>query len=264
MKSDSRIHIQVETSVIVATGISDTGRVRSENEDSIILDEAGKYLLLADGMGGHERGAEASQTTLRVIQEYLQPEVLQEKLLDITKVEGIPSEIVCLTTLAGEAVEEANYVLYTRNQEAQLKKYMGTTVVGLVPETVGQYMLWFHVGDSRLYRWRDANLEQLTTDHSAYAEWVHQGMQGEKPNKNIITRAIGPGAASSAEVGWEKWQQADIYIMCSDGLTDMITDEQIADIMNSGKDVADTAEQLVEAALDAGGKDNTSVIVCQV
>lgn len=264
MNSDSRIHIQVETPVIAATGISDTGRVRSENEDAIFLDEAGNFLLLADGMGGHERGAEASQTTLRVIQEYLQPEVLQEKLMDITKVEGVPSEIVCLSTLVAEAIDEANYVLYTRNQEAQLKKYMGTTVVGLVPEKVGQYMLWFHVGDSRLYRWRDTNLECLTTDHSAYAEWVNQGMQGERPSKNIITRAIGPNAASSAEIGWGKWQTSDVYIMCSDGLTDMITEEQMVDILNAEKEVDSITVRLVETAIDAGGKDNTSVIVCQV
>jgi len=264
MKSNKQIHLQLKTSIIVASGISDPGRVRSENEDAIILDEAGSFMLLADGMGGHERGAEASRTALKVIHEYLQPEMLQEKLMDITEVEGVSSEIVCLSTLVGEAVDDANAVLYSRNQEAQLKKYMGTTVVGLVPETVGEYMLWFHVGDSRLYRWRDAKLECLTTDHSAYAEWVNQGRQGAKPSKNIITRAIGPNVASAAEIGWEKWQQADIYILCSDGLTDMITDEQIVDILNSGKSVDDTVARLVEAAMNAGGKDNTSVIVCQV
>jgi len=264
MKSDEHVHIQVDTSIVVATGISDPGRIRSENEDSIMLDESGNFMLLADGMGGHERGAEASQTALRIIHEYLQPEVLQEKLMDITQVEDVPMEIIGLSALVGDAVDEANSVLYTRNQEAQLKKYMGTTVVGLVPVTVGEYMLWFHVGDSRLYRWRDSNLECLTTDHSAYAEWVKQGRQGEKPSKNIITRAIGPSAGSSAEIGWENWQPSDIYILCSDGLTDMVTDDEIIDILNSGKNVNDTTAQLVAAAIEAGGKDNTSVIVCQV
>jgi protein phosphatase len=264
MKSDEHVHVQVDTTNIIASGISDPGRIRSENEDSIMLDESGNFMLLADGMGGHERGAEASRTALRIIQEYLQPEVLREKLMDITQVEDVPAEIIGLSALVGDAVDEANYVLYTRNQEAQLKKYMGTTVVGLVPVTAGEYMLWFHVGDSRLYRWRDANLECLTIDHSAYAEWIHQGRQGEKPSKNIITRAIGPSVASSVDIGWEKWRPSDIYILCSDGLTDMITDDEIVDILNSANNVNDTTARLIEAAIEAGGKDNTSVIVCQV
>jgi len=264
MKTEEDVHVQVETSRIVATGISDTGNVRSENEDAIFLDEAGNFLLLADGMGGHERGAEASRTALQVIQEYLQPEVVQEKLLDITKVEGVPAEVVCLSTLVGEAIDEANFVLYTRNQEAQLRRYMGTTVVGLIPAKEGEYMVWFHVGDSRVYRWRNSSLERLTVDHSAYAEWVHRGRQGDEPKKNVITRAIGPNAASSADVGWEKGQQDDMYILCSDGLTDMIVDDQITEILTNSDDVDEITARLVDAAKDAGGKDNTSVIVCKV
>ena len=184
--------------------------------------------------------------------------------MDITKVEGVPAEIVCLSALAGEAVDEANSVLYTRNKEAQLKRFMGTTVVGLVPVKDSDYMFWFHVGDSRLYRWRDSRLERLTSDHSAYAQWVNQGQKGTKPSKNIITRAIGPNVASSADPGWAKRQQGDIYILCSDGLSDMITDDQIAEILMVADTVDNIATRLVEAAKDAGGKDNTSVIVCRV
>jgi serine/threonine protein phosphatase PrpC len=264
MKSDEQVHFKVDTGRIIATGISDTGNVRSENEDAIFLDEAGIFLLLADGMGGHERGAEASQTVLQVIQEYLQPEVVQEKLMDITKVEGVPAEVVCFSTLAAEAVDEANNVLYTRNQEAQLKRFMGTTVVGLVAVKEEDYILWFHVGDSRIYRWRNSNLECLTTDHSAYAKWVKEGRQGKEPTKNIITKAIGPTVATSADIGWEKGQPDDIYILCSDGLSDMITDDHIAEILKAADNVDDIAKQLIDAAKEAGGKDNTSTIVCKV
>lgn len=264
MKSDAHLHFQVETSWMTATGISDVGNVRSGNEDAILLDEAGNFMLLADGMGGHERGEEASQTALQVIQQYFQPRAVQEKLMDITKVEGVPAEIVCLSTLAGEAVDEANSVLYTRNKEAQLKRFMGTTVVGLVPVKESDCMFWFHVGDSRLYRWRDSRLERLTSDHSAYAQWVNQGQEGTKPSKNIITKAIGPKVALSADTGWAKRQQGDIYILCSDGLSDMITDDQIAEILMVADTVDNIATRLVEAAKDAGGKDNTSVIVCRV
>jgi len=264
MKTEAHSHFQIETPLLTATGISDTGHVRSGNEDAILLDETGNFMLLADGMGGHERGEEASQTALQVIKEYFQPEVVREKLMDITKVEGVPAEIVCLSTLVGEAVDEANSVLYTRNKEAQLKRFMGTTVVGLIPAKEGEHMFWFHVGDSRLYRWRNDNLECLTSDHSAYAEWVNQGQTGAEPSKNIITRAIGPNVALSADIGWQPRQQGDIYILCSDGLTDMITEDQIVEILMRKGTVDEIATRLVEAAKDAGGKDNTSVIVCQV
>ncbi len=264
MKSDKQVHLKVDTDRIVATGISDTGNVRSENEDAIFLGEAGTFLLLADGMGGHERGAEASQTALQVIQAYLQPEAVQEKLMDITKVEGVPAEVVCFSSLVAEAIDEANYILYTRNQEAQLRRFMGTTVVGLIAVKEEDYMLWFHVGDSRVYRWRNSNLECLTSDHSAYAQWVKEGRQGTEPSKNIITKAIGPNAATSADIGWEKGQPNDIYILCSDGLSDMITDDHIAEILKAEDNVDDIATKLVDAANEAGGKDNTSTIVCKI
>ena len=141
---------------------------------------------------------------------------------------------------------------------------MGTTIVGLLPVAKGDYMVWFHVGDSRLYRWRDSKLECLTTDHSAYNAWIKKGRPGDEPSKNVITRAIGPNVASSADIGWGKWQKDDIYFMCSDGLTDMITEDQIAEILAAGNSVDDIAAQLIDKAKDAGGKDNTSVIVCQV
>ena len=184
--------------------------------------------------------------------------------MDITKVEGVPAEVVCFSTLAAEAVDEANSILYARNQEAQLKRFMGTTVVGLIAVKEEDYMLWFHVGDSRIYRWRNSNLECLTSDHSAYAKWVKEGRQGTEPSKNIITRAIGPNAASSADIGWGKGQPDDIYILCSDGLTDMITDDHIAEILKAEDNVDDITKQLVDAAKEAGGKDNTSTIVCKV
>ena len=263
MKPDTRIHVHVETAVITVSGISDTGRVRSENEDSIWVDKDGHFMLIADGMGGHERGEEASQTAVRVIAGYLNPAAVKEKMMDITNVEGVPMEIVALSSLIGDAVDEANSVLYTRNQEAQLKRYMGTTVVGLV-NLEGGAMLWFHVGDSRIYRWRDSRLAQLSKDHSAYNEWVDGGRMGDKPSKNIITRAVGPSASSSADVGWEKRQEQDLYILCSDGLSDMVSESEMVKILTQHQDVGAISAQLIDAANEAGGKDNCSVIVCRV
>jgi protein phosphatase len=263
MKQNGHIHLTVETPRIVISGISDPGRVRAENEDAIFIDRGGSFMLLADGMGGHERGAEASSKALEVIQEFLQPKVLFAKLQDVTMVEGVPPEVICLYALIDDAVSKANSDIFELNQKANLKRYMGTTVVGLV-RVEGDFMLWFHVGDSRLYRWRDSMLKCLTLDHSAHAEWVKNGMHGPEPRKNIITRAIGPFPSTSVEIKWEKWLQGDVYILCSDGLTDMLMDEKIVQILNSEKNVDDIASRLIHAANDAGGKDNTSVVVCRV
>ncbi len=263
MEHNGSIHLKVETPRIVISGRSDPGRVRAENEDAIYVDQAGAFMLLADGMGGHERGAEASKTALEVIQEFLQPQVVFAKLHDVTRVEGVPSEIICLYGLIGEAVSKANSDIFERNQKANLKRYMGTTVVGLV-RVEGDFMLWFHVGDSRIYRWRDSTLTCLTVDHSVHAEWIQNGMHGPEPRKNIITRAIGPFPSTSVEIKWDRWEPGDIYILCSDGLTDMLMDENIVHVLINERNVDDIASRLIEAANHAGGKDNTSVVVCRV
>lgn len=263
MKDNAPILIKLRTSNISICAVSDTGRHRSENQDALFFDEVGRFMLLADGMGGHERGAEASQTALSVMKEYFHPDVVSSELQDITEGSGVPPEIICLMSLVDEAVNKANAILYERNQKEKLQRFMGTTIVGLIFDRGGN-ALWFHVGDSRLYRWRKSNLKRLTADHSAYTEWIRKGREGTEPGKNVVTRAIGPNPAVSAEALWEKWEQNDIYLLCSDGLTDMISDEQIAHILKSEHESCDIASRLIKAANDAGGKDNVSVIVCIV
>ena len=263
MDSSKRVHIQVKGDRIIASGVSDTGLVRNENQDSIYLDKEGHFLLLADGMGGHERGAEASQTIIEILKEYLEPKRISAELKDITNVDGVPSEIICLFSLVDKGVTRVNKVLYERNQKEGLERYMGSTLVGLVPVSSG-HVMWFHVGDSRLYRWRDLKLDQLTKDHSAHAEWVRKGRSGEEPAKNIVTRAIGPKEGVIPDIEWEEYKKNDMYILCSDGLNDMISDEEIAEVLKSNKNVDQITLNLVDAAMDAGGKDNTSVIVCRL
>jgi protein phosphatase len=263
MKKNQRITLQVEAPHITVCGISDPGRLRPENEDTIFLDKKGNFMLLADGMGGHERGGEASAGAIEIIQEFLQPEILLSELADITEAEGIPAELICLTSLVDDAVQKANSVIYERNQKAGYHRYMGTTIVGLIP-VKQDYMLWFHVGDSRLYCWRDSALKQLTVDHSARLEWERNGRFGTKPAKNIITRAIGPEAITSADIGYDNRLKDDIYLMCSDGLTDMLPIEAISKILNSEGSPTEIANQLVDAANDAGGKDNVSVVLCRM
>ena len=262
MASTKRVHLQVESSQVIASGISDPGCVRPENEDSIWLDKAGNFVLLADGMGGHERGAEASSTSINVIRPYLNSAGMFADVEEITGGSGVPPEIVCVWSVVDEAVDKATGVLFERNQELQLQRFMGTTIVGLVM-VQGDYVLWFHVGDSRLYLWRQSTLKRLTVDHSAHSEWVSNGRSGEEPGKNVITRAIGPHAAVVADIGWDERQKDDIFVLCSDGLSDMISEEEIEHILRDGTDVDHIAIRLIDAANDAGGKDNVSVIVCK-
>ena len=251
IKKEAPVHIDVETPDIVATGISHTGHVRKENEDSIWIDDSGLVLAVADGMGGHERGAEASQTTIKVFQERLNREKIEEELKDVTSLLGVPPEIGCLYAIIDRSVEEAANVIYDRNLELQLNRYMGTTIVGLVL-VQDEHVLWFHIGDSRLYRWRDNSLKRLTTDHSLYEEWVKAGGMGKPPGKNVITRAIGSSPGVEADIEWDKRQKDDIYLLCSDGLTDMVKDEHMEVILNNGSNVNDITKRLVDVALAAG------------
>ena len=262
MSRTERLSVQVDLPTIKVIGVSDPGLVRPHNEDTIFIDDRGNFVLLADGMGGHERGEEASAMAVEIVQEFLHPEILLDELADITDAEGIPTELICLSSLVEDAVRKANEDIYARNQQTGLKRFMGTTLVGLVP--IKEDMLWFHVGDSRMYLWRDSALKQLTVDHSAHSQWERDGRAGMEPAKHVITRAVGPNQNTTVDIGYGKWQKNDLYILCSDGLSDMVTNDTIARIIGAEEGVERIANALVDAALGAGGKDNVSVVVCQV
>ena len=262
MEPERSIQVDIATPRMAACGISDPGRIDFDNQDAIMIDQAGNFMLLADGMGGHERGAEASRTALDIIQSFLQPDILADKLRDITEVEGIPSKIVCLHALVGDAIDQANATLYERNRRAKLERYMGTTVVGLVHVDT-DYVLWFHVGDSRLYRWRATELKRLTTDHSVFSQWMQNGRKGPQPEKNIITRAIGPQTFTAGDIAYDQQRPADLYLLCSDGLTETLQEADLVQIIEKSKEVPEIATKLVETAKETGSKDNISVVVCR-
>jgi protein phosphatase len=261
--SEPREYLQVTSDTLEAVGISDVGKERNENEDAFWIDESGLILLLADGMGGHENGAEASRSAIEIFSELLNLHKIEEEMFDGTAVIDLPHEIAKIFPIIDRAVDQTASLLWERNKELNLKLPMGTTIVGLVLAG-DHHVLWFHVGDSRIYRLRESKLERLTKDHSAYQEWLDSGKQGIEPGKNFISRALGISPMVYADTNWDNRQKDDVFILCSDGLTDMITDEQIKEILESEQNVYDCAHSLVEAALDAGGLDNTSVVVCRV
>jgi len=263
MENTARVQIDVESRSMTASGVSDRGMHRPENEDSIYLNKGGKVALLADGMGGHEKGAEASRTALDTIGPFLEPASIESELMDITDGGGTPSAVSCIVSLADSAVIKANDVVYGRNCKEKLQRFMGTTLVGLVIAE-GKYAVRFHVGDSRIYRLRDFKLEQLTRDHSAHVAWKDGGRQGPEPSTNVITRAIGPAPAVSPTIDWEECLPDDIYLLCSDGLSDMISKDEILRILCSDGDTAGIANAMVDSANAAGGKDNISAIICKI
>ncbi len=262
MENTARVHMDVQSRSMTASGVSDCGLHRQKNEDSIYLDKSGTVALLADGMGGHEKGAEASRTTLEVISPFLEPESIESELMDITDGGGIPPTVSCVMSLVDSAVIKANDVVYNRNCKEKLKRFMGTTLVGLVI-TEDKYAVRFHVGDSRIYRLRDSKLEQLTKDHSAHVAWEDGGRKGPEPATNVITRAMGPTPAVSPTIDWEECLPDDLYLLCSDGLSDMISEDEIFRILSSDGDTAGIANAMVDSANEAGGKDNISVIICK-
>lgn len=256
------VNLNIENDRVVVAGISDKGCVRERNEDSINVHESGDILLLADGMGGHERGAEASRIAIDTFSGQVTPESIKSQMTEVTAAAGVPTQYASIHTIISRAVGKTANTIADINNELNLERYMGTTIVGLV--IVGEEVFWFHVGDSRVYRFRDSKLEQLTTDHSAYEDWKKAGSHGTAPGKNLITKAIGINPFVEADIEYGEKVSGDLYLLCSDGLSDMISDEKIEEIMKDENDIPEKVNLLFNAALSAGGKDNVSVILCKM
>ncbi|RLC26230.1 MAG: serine/threonine-protein phosphatase [Deltaproteobacteria bacterium] len=261
--SDTRQYIKVNAGDVSAVGISDVGKKRTRNEDAFWIDESGRIILLADGMGGHDNGAEASRSAIEIFSELLNLKKIEEEMFDGTAMMDVPPELSKLFPVVDRAVEKTAGLLWERNNELRLDLPMGTTIVGLVIAGTN-HVLWFHVGDSRIYRWRESRLDRLTRDHSPHQEWLDSGRQGAEPGRHLLTRALGIGPMIFADINWDRRRKGDLFILCSDGLTDMISDAAVERILRSENDVERIANSLVEAAMEAGGHDNVSVVVCRV
>lgn len=265
MNRSGIINLQVKTDLISAYGISNPGRKRANNEDAIFIDDQGKFLLVADGMGGQLNGARASALVIESVNRQLLPQIIERELADITQSEGVPPEISGLCSVIENAVHQANQNLYSINcrENETERDFMGTTLAGLYMSHMG-YMIFFHIGDSRIYRLRNGDLTLLTQDHSLYQEWLNGGEIGKKPGKNILTRAIGFSEYVEMDIHYSKYMKNDVYLLCSDGLTNMLPEKRIETVLNECSYIADPADILVKGANDAGGTDNISIVLCQI
>ena len=249
---------------VAFAGVTDTGRVREHNEDAIGTSAEHGLLVLADGMGGLKAGEVASAMAVEVVMR----EVLE--VLDGIETGTTDEESgYSLESLAvGRAIVRANETIHQVAQTQPQCAGMGTTLVVLL--MYDNRLTIAHVGDSRLYRLRGGELEQVTLDHSLVQELVNRGFYTpeearEATHKNIVTRALGIGEEVEYDLQEEVALPGDTFLLCSDGLNDMVDDEGIRTILAQNLDnLANAAERLVECANENGGRDNVSVMLARV
>lgn len=237
---------------ITAHGSTDIGKKRSANQDSIVVNDKMGFYAIADGMGGHKGGEIASAIAVEVIEKALNQ-------LDKKKQINIPSFLK-------EAVSLASIRIHERAAMDQSLKGMGTTLVCLYFNSDNCYIS--QVGDSRVYLYRDDVLWKITEDHSLVNEQIRSGLitkaQADKlAYKNVITRSVGFEEAVEVDVYERQIEKGDLFLLCSDGLSSMLSDENIKQNIEP-HDVKRSVENLINAANDAGGHDNVSVIIVRV
>lgn len=247
--------------VVEIFGLSDTGRMREQNEDSIGVDPGLGVAILADGMGGHQAGEVASRLAVDVIARHL-TETLTEKPSRRQR-NAAPPEVEAVQ----KAIHLANAAIHEVARARPECAGMGSTIVVAVFR--GDHLCVGHVGDSRLYRYRNGKLEQLTRDHSVIEELVGRGLLTHEEarqtiGKNLVTRALGIDEFVAEDIREEKTRVGDLYLLCSDGLNDVVADDDIAAMLTRHSGALDVlVHQLVKIANERGGPDNISVIVAR-
>ena len=237
--------------------VTDTGRARRNNEDSVTLDEAGQIAVLADGMGGYNAGEVASGMASERVKGEL---VARLKPLGPT-----PSENDIRNALL-DSVDAANRAVFDAAMSHAEYAGMGTTLVVAVYR--GDRLWLGHIGDSRAYRLRNGHLEQLTRDHSLLQEQIDAGLitaeqAAYSMHKNLVTRAVGVDEVVDLEIHDYPVEAGDLLLMCSDGLSDMLSDEQIEQLLRANDSLPAAGAMLVQAANAAGGRDNIAVVLAR-
>ncbi len=244
--------------------LTDPGRVRGHNEDCVESRPDLGVVVLADGMGGYNAGEVASGMATSLIASGLAQVWTRENLdkLDREGASRFSQEVMA------QQVSVANRAIFDAAQKDPQCAGMGTTLVTCL--FYDNFLTVGHIGDSRLYRMRNDALEQITRDHSLLQEQIDSGLITKEDarsshNKNLVTRALGIDPEVETEIHTYEVSEGDIYLLCSDGLNDMIEDEEIQMTLIALRSNLDlTAQQLVQAANDAGGRDNVSVMLIKV
>lgn len=244
--------------------LTDVGRVRDHNEDAIASNADIGLWVLADGMGGYNAGEVASGIAVKTIVDLVTEACKRESRAEIEPGTGYMRQTIALR----DAVTRANKIIHQTAQSQPQCEGMGTTLVACL--LYDNRVSIAHVGDSRLYRLRDNRLEQITLDHSLLQELVDRGFYSQEEaqrsaNRNYVTRALGVEPTVDVEVQEIEAERDDYLLMCSDGLPDMVEDEDIhLTITTFGNDINTVAEQLIKLSNDNGGRDNVSIVLVKI
>jgi protein phosphatase len=233
----------------------DVGRARTNTEDSVALDAEAKVAVLADGMGGYKAGEVASGMATSLV---------CSSLVQWLRSHCVPTPRE-LAQAMGHCVDQANRAIFDASNGNPQYSGMGTTLVMVA--VAGDQLVVGHVGDSRVYRLRGGQLQRLTRDHSMLQEQLDAGLitpaqAARSTNRNLVTRALGVEAEVTLESRDHSLMYDDLLLLCSDGLTDMVDDEGICDLLcHTHASLQEACHALVDAANAAGGRDNISVVL---
>lgn len=235
--------------------LTDQGRVRSNNEDAVTVDVQAQVAVLADGMGGYNAGEVASR---------MATERIRECLVQWLQGDGRDAPMGELRHAMEVCVDSANRAIYEASHSHAQYAGMGTTLV--VAAFRQDRLVLGHIGDSRCYRLRDGALQQITRDHSWLQEQIDAGLLTPEEAavsgfRNLVTRAMGVEPTAALEVNEFQVQPDDLFILCSDGLTDMVDDGELQSLAASHEPLAERATRMVAAANQHGGRDNISVLL---
>jgi protein phosphatase len=241
---------------------SDVGRKRKGNEDSLVLDQEHGLYVVADGMGGHAAGEVASRVAVDAIDEFVRATGGDD---EITWPFGLDESISYDGNRLKTAIRQANRRVLEAVRERSEYEGMATTVAAVLID--GREANLAHVGDSRIYLWSQGELLQLTSDHSWVNEQIQSGIISPEqarghPLRNVVTRALGGRSELIVDVQSRRVASGELLLLCSDGLTTMVPDAEIARILAAADgDLAGTARSLVDEANGRGGEDNITVIL---
>jgi protein phosphatase len=250
---------------LIACGRSDVGLRRPHNEDTIEINDPLRLYIVADGMGGHAAGEVASRTAVDAIREFLARAQADK---DFTWPFGIDEQLSMPQNLLYSGIQLANRRVCQLAGENRDYNGMGTTLSALF-ESDDQIHVG-HVGDSRIYRLRQGNMELMTTDHSWVNEQLQRNIITEDEARhhrwrNVITRALGNRTDLEVDIKSHEPLDGDLFLLCSDGLSAMVSDEEIARIVQEkAANMEDACQALIDAANREGGLDNISVILVRV
>lgn len=241
--------------------LTDVGRYRTHNEDALASDASIGLLVLADGMGGYKAGEIASEIAVLTLMAEMGEAMHEEK-------SSVKPTIHKVEEHLARAVLHANDTIYHIAQNQPQCSGMGTTLVTAL--FYDNKLIVGHVGDSRLYRLRNGALEQLTEDHSLLQEQINLGLISKaqarmSEHRNLVTRALGVDPTVELDLSMHHVEIDDVYLLCSDGLTDMLEDDAILQtLLREGNGLEKKAADLVYLANEAGGSDNISVVLAKV